>query len=121
MNNEPRLSKSARTIRLRLSITRLLAGEHWKSTVRSGSDDCPQTGTATTTTALLLTECHRAGMAPTWRGRESRGPAALLRRDRGIGAGAGEGAGERIIIIGRRCDFGGKRWIKERLKAVVQP
>ena len=43
---------------------------------------------------------------------------SLLRRDLDIGTGAVEGAVKRII--GRRCDYGGMRWIKERVEAVVQ-
>jgi hypothetical protein len=43
---------------------------------------------------------------------------ALRRRDLEIGTGAVEGAVKRII--GRRCDHGGMRWIRERVEAVVQ-
>lgn len=43
---------------------------------------------------------------------------SLRRRDLDIGTGAVEGAVKRII--GRRCDHGGMRWIKERLEALVQ-
>lgn len=43
---------------------------------------------------------------------------SLRRRDLEIGTGAVEGAVKRII--GRRCDHGGMRWIRERVEAVVQ-
>jgi hypothetical protein len=43
---------------------------------------------------------------------------SLLRRDLEIGTGAVEGAVKRII--GRRCDHGGMRWIRERVEAIVQ-
>jgi len=42
----------------------------------------------------------------------------LRRRDLEIGTGAVEGAIKHII--GRRCDHGGMRWIKERAEAVLQ-
>jgi hypothetical protein len=35
-----------------------------------------------------------------------------------MGTGAVEGAVKRII--GRRCDHGGMRWIRERVEAIVQ-
>jgi len=43
---------------------------------------------------------------------------ALRRRDLEIGSGAVEGAVKHVI--GRRCDHGGMRWIKERAEAVLQ-
>lgn len=43
---------------------------------------------------------------------------SLQRRDLEIGTGAVEGAVKRMI--GRRCDHGGMRWIRERVEAVVQ-
>ena len=43
---------------------------------------------------------------------------ALRRRDLEIGTGAVEGAIKHVI--GRRCDHGGMRWIKERAEAVLQ-
>ncbi|MEE9384510.1 MAG: hypothetical protein V3V08_13985, partial [Nannocystaceae bacterium] len=42
---------------------------------------------------------------------------ALRRRDLEIGSGAVEGAVKHVI--GRRCDQGGMRWIKERAEAVL--
>ena len=42
----------------------------------------------------------------------------LIRQDLEIGSGAVEGAVK--YIIGRRCDHGGMRWIKERAEAIVQ-
>ena len=42
----------------------------------------------------------------------------LIRQDLEIGSGAVEGAVK--YIIGRRCDHGGMRWIKERAEAVLQ-
>jgi hypothetical protein len=43
---------------------------------------------------------------------------ALLEQDLEIGSGAVEGAVKNVI--GKRCDHGGMRWIKERLEALVQ-
>lgn len=43
---------------------------------------------------------------------------ALRRRDLEIGTGAVEGAIKHVI--GRRCDHGGMRWIKERAEALLQ-
>jgi hypothetical protein len=42
----------------------------------------------------------------------------LLARDLEIGSGAVEGAVK--YVIGKRCDHGGMRWIKERVEALVQ-
>jgi hypothetical protein len=42
----------------------------------------------------------------------------LLEHDLEIGSGAVEGAIKNII--GKRCDHGGMRWIKERLEALIQ-
>jgi hypothetical protein len=43
---------------------------------------------------------------------------SLRRRDLEIGSGAVEGAVKHVI--GRRCDHGGMRWIKERAECVLQ-
>ena len=42
----------------------------------------------------------------------------LLEQDLEIGSGAVEGAVKNVI--GKRCDHGGMRWIKERVEALVQ-
>lgn len=42
----------------------------------------------------------------------------LIKQDLELGSGAVEGAIKNII--GKRCDHGGMRWIKERVEAVVQ-
>ena len=42
----------------------------------------------------------------------------LIAEDLELGTGAVEGAVKNII--GKRCDHGGMRWIKERVEAVVQ-
>jgi hypothetical protein len=43
---------------------------------------------------------------------------SLRRRDLEVGSGAVEGAVKHVI--GRRCDHGGMRWLKERVEAVLQ-
>ena len=42
----------------------------------------------------------------------------LIKQDLELGSGAVEGAVKNII--GKRCDHGGMRWIKERVEAIVQ-
>ncbi|CAN5632647.1 hypothetical protein BH11MYX1_BH11MYX1_02930 [soil metagenome] len=42
----------------------------------------------------------------------------IIKQDLELGSGAVEGAIKNII--GKRCDYGGMRWIKERVEAVVQ-
>ncbi len=42
----------------------------------------------------------------------------LIKVDLELGTGAVEGAVKNII--GKRCDHGGMRWIKERVEAIVQ-
>jgi hypothetical protein len=44
--------------------------------------------------------------------------AELIRKDLDIGSGAVEGAIK--YVIGRRCDQGGMRWIKERAEAIIK-